>query len=239
MREIPPSTCRVARPSAVRGDGTGLAAAGDQRLRPGAVALDPLMHPAGPCEPHAGATCLQEPPPSHTTWPGSELRLEPGTVTVGQLVGHAVGVREDRRGQHFGSQVVRCRSPIALPLDLGSRYGKQPLDPRRQLLCCQTEHLQLPAARCYLLLDRPRPFRERRDRKGVEPPPEGSPRTSSSLRPCSPSAEEIFDLERLLPPPEVEPFGPLLEGAWRRSPPTGDAGTCTWRLSGSIRGQSG
>ena len=240
-----------------------------------------------------------------------------------RLVGHAAGVREDRQGQHCRTQVIRCRAPRVLPLDQGSRCSKQPLDPRRQLLCCQTEHLQLPTARCYLLVERPRPFRERRDRKDVESPPGGPGRTprggpgrrplrrppasSASLHrrgsnrsdhyskvdgaarqgwcgspgfsarqgpfgatrrrcPAAPGSAERFDSSTSTPRAVGRPAargGSVAPGPVHRfvrvgvtkkpgdtplpctgsqlasSPSAGHAGTCTWKQSGSIRGQSG
>ncbi|HLW45888.1 MAG TPA: hypothetical protein VKR78_06700 [Acidimicrobiales bacterium] len=87
-------------PHGARGDGAGSAAADLQRLHPGAVALDPLMHPAGPREPHAGAQHFKQLPWSHATRPGGELCLQPDTLFVGVgLVGHTVGAGDDRQGQ--------------------------------------------------------------------------------------------------------------------------------------------
>ena len=48
--------------------------------------------------------------------------------------------------------------------------------------------------------------------------PAGGPGTNSSRRSWSPSTEETSGVERLPPPPGLEPFGPLLEGGWCGSP---------------------
>ncbi len=81
---------------------------------------------------------------------------EPRTLTTPRRLAGEAGDRGfHRRDRHGGAQVARGGTPLALPLDEGSRRSEQPLGTRRGLLCCQTEHLQVPAARCYLLGGRP------------------------------------------------------------------------------------
>jgi len=86
-----------------------------------------------------------------------QFRLE---VAVG--AGH--GQSQDGR-----ADVVLGLTTLPLPPDREDRGSEQLFDLLPQLLTWHSEHLQLPIARCYLLLQRPLRLLDERRRRDVDP----------------------------------------------------------------------
>ena len=144
-----------------------------ERLPPGAVALDPLMRPAGTGQHQVGTEPLQQSPGrTPRGWVASSARRPQAVAPLGPSAGAStVSERPDGR-----AEVVFDRSALALPPDEDARRAEQPLDPCRSAPCGHPEHLQFPGARCYVLLERPgRHLR-------APPRPDASPSGRSAVR---------------------------------------------------------
>ena len=134
MRESPPRVlCRVA-------IGPGLAHL--ERLEPSAIAFDPLMRSTGPSGHRGGAQGRYQVAWADTTRVRGQFRPE---VAVGAGQGQCPDSR---------AYVVLDLTTLPLPHDGKHGSSEHLLHPLLQLLIPHSEHLQLPIARCYLLLKR-------------------------------------------------------------------------------------
>src|ERR1700679_3550839 len=134
MRESPPRVlCRVA-------IGPGLAHR--ERLEPSAIAFDPLMRSTGPSGHRGGAQGRYQVGWTDTTRVRGQFRPE---MTVGAGQGQCPDGWAD---------VVLSSTTLPLPPDREHGSSQHFLPPLLQLLIPHSEHLQLPIARCYLLLKR-------------------------------------------------------------------------------------
>ena len=125
--------CRVA-------IGPGLAQR--ERLEPSAIAFDPLMRSTGPSGHRGGAQGRNQVARTDTTRVRGQFRPD---MTVGAGQGQCPDGRAD---------VVLCLTTLPLPPDCQHGSSEHLFHPLLQLLIPHSEHLQLPIARCYLLLKR-------------------------------------------------------------------------------------
>jgi len=125
--------CRVA-------IGPGLAQR--ERLEPSAIAFDPLMRSTGPSGHRGGAQGRNQVARTDTTRVRGQFRPD---MTVGAGQGQCPDGRAD---------VVLCLTTLPLPPDCQHGSSEHLFHPLLQLLIPHSEHLQLPIARCYLLLER-------------------------------------------------------------------------------------
>ena len=125
--------CRVA-------IGPGLAHS--ERLEPSAIAFDPLMRSTGPSRHRGGAQSRYQVAWADTTRMRGQFRPD---MTVGAGQGQCPDGRAD---------VVLCLTTLPLPRHRQHGSSEHLLNPLLQLLIPHSEHLQLPIARCYLLLKR-------------------------------------------------------------------------------------
>src|SRR5580692_12680449 len=134
MRESPPRVlCRVA---------IGSEHAHGERLEPSAIAFDPLMRSTGPSGRRRGAQGRYKVAWTDTTRVRGQFRPE---MTLGAGQGQCSNCWAD---------VVLGLTTLPLPRDGEHWSGEHLLYPLLQLLIPHSEHLQLPIARCYLLLKR-------------------------------------------------------------------------------------
>jgi hypothetical protein len=149
MRESPPRVlCRVA---------IGSEHAHRERLEPSAIAFDPLMRSTGPSGRRGGAQGRYKVAWTDTTRVRGQFRPE---MTLGAGQGQCSDCWAD---------VVLGLTTLPLPRD-GQRWsGEHLLYTLLQLLISHSEHLQLPIARCYLLLKRTLRFSDQGRRLDGDP----------------------------------------------------------------------
>ncbi len=123
--------------------GAGPEPAQRERLEPRAIALDPLMRPAGPSGRRIGAQGRDE------------VGRADATRVRGQLRPHLSMGAGHRQRQDGRADVVVDLTTLPLPPHHEDRGGEQLRHPLPQILTWHAEHLQLPITRCYLLLERP------------------------------------------------------------------------------------
>src|ERR1700729_3294874 len=160
MRESPPRVlCRVA-------IGPGLTHR--ERLEPSAIAFDPLMRSTGPSGHRGGAQGRYQVGWTDTTRVRGQFRPE---MTVGAGQGQCPDGWAD---------VVLSLTTLPLPPDREHGSSEHCLHPLLQLLIPHSEHLQLPIARCYLLLKRTLRFSDQGRR--LDGDPLGQQRAQSSWK---------------------------------------------------------
>ena len=149
MRESPPRVlCRVA---------IGPGRAHRERLEPSAIAFDPLMRSTGPSGHRRGAQGRYKVAWADTTRVRGQFRPK---MTVGAGQGQCSDGRAD---------VVLGLTTLPLPHDGEHGSSEHLLHPLLQLLITHSEHLQLPIARCYLLLERTLRFSDQGRRLDGDP----------------------------------------------------------------------
>ena len=113
-----------------------------ERLEPSAIAFDPLMRSTGPSGHRGGAQGRYQVGWTDTTRVRGQFRPE---MTVGAGQGQCPDGWAD---------VVLSLTTLPLPPDREHGSSEHRFHPLLQLLIPHSEHLQLPIARCYLLLKR-------------------------------------------------------------------------------------
>ena len=113
-----------------------------ERLEPSAIAFDPLMRSTGPSGHRGGAQGRYQVAWTDTTRMRGQFRPE---MTVGAA---------QRQCPDGRANVVLGLTTLPLPPDSEHGSSEHLFNPLLQLLIPHSEHLQLPIARCYLLLKR-------------------------------------------------------------------------------------
>ena len=113
-----------------------------ERLEPSAIAFDPLMRSTGPSGHRWGAQGRYQVTWTDTTRVRGQFRPE-------MAIGAGQGQCSDGR-----ADVVLGLTTLPLPPDGQHGSSEHLFHPLLQLLIPHSEHLQLPIARCYLLLKR-------------------------------------------------------------------------------------
>ena len=148
-------------------------------LEPSAVAFDPLMRSTGPSEHRTGAEGRYQVARADATRMRGQLRPRWPS-------GPGHGQSQDGR-----ADVVVGLTTLPLPPDRENGSSEHPLHPLLQLLTWHSEHLQLPIARCYLLLQRSLGFCDQGG--GLHLDPLGQQRAE---RPGSSATGELTRLDR-------------------------------------------
>jgi hypothetical protein len=128
-----------------------------ERLEPSAIAFDPLMRSTGPSGCRRGAQGRYKVAWADTTRVRGQFRPK---VTLGAGQGQCSDGRAD---------VVLRLTTLPLPRDDEHGSGEHLLNALLQLFISHSEHLQLPIARCYLLLKRTLRFSDQGRRLDGDP----------------------------------------------------------------------